>query len=69
MPKLTAMSALIATHKRLRSHTGGECAFRGCSQTLFIPLERGEGVATMVGKECHIVAYIDEHLIPRRGTP
>jgi hypothetical protein len=54
------MSALIVTHKRLWAHAGEECAFPGCSQTLFVPVESGEGEETIVGKECHIVARADD---------
>lgn len=54
-----SMTIKLATHKRLWANSGGLCAFPGCEQPLFIPLESSEQEIA-VGRECHIVARSDE---------
>jgi hypothetical protein len=45
----------LATRKRLWSNGGRLCAYSGCGQRLFVPVE-GDTEEVVVGKECHIVA-------------
>jgi hypothetical protein len=52
------VSITLKTHKRLWGNGGNTCAFPGCDQRLFLPME-GEDDEVAVGKECHIVAQRD----------